>query len=146
MRRLISVGAAITAIVAAVPALAAAKTITRTATLSGKQEVPAADPNGSGKAVIRLNASAGTVCYSITVSKIAGSAAAHIHKGAKGKSGNVIIPLFQFAKPSSKHTLSGCVKHQKASLVKAIAAHPSAYYVNVHNAKYPNGAIRGQLH
>ena len=143
MRRFLAV-TAVLAVAIAVPASAATKTIH--ATMSGKQEVPKADPDGTGKATIKLNAAKHTVCYTITVSHIAGSAAAHIHKGAKGSNGDVVVPLFAFASPSSKHKLTGCVKHQKRSVIKAIAAHPSRYYVNVHNVKYPAGAIRGQLH
>ena len=32
-----------------------------------------------------------------------------------------------------------------AAIAAAIQKTPSAYYVNVHNAKYPGGALRGQL-
>ncbi len=38
----------------------------------------------------------------------------------------------------------GCTKAAK-SLIAAIESHPNSYYVNVHTAKYPGGAIRGQL-
>jgi hypothetical protein len=33
-----------------------------------------------------------------------------------------------------------------ADVVKPIVANPSAYYVNIHTAAYPKGALRGQLH
>jgi hypothetical protein len=32
-----------------------------------------------------------------------------------------------------------------AQLIGEIAANPSGYYVNLHNARFPGGAIRGQL-
>jgi hypothetical protein len=48
-------------------------------------------------------------------------------------------PLFGGA---AKH--SGCVKASKSLLAK-IVKRPASYYVNVHNAKYPAGALRAQL-
>jgi hypothetical protein len=30
-------------------------------------------------------------------------------------------------------------------MIDAVESNPNAYYVNVHNAKYPNGVVRGQL-
>jgi hypothetical protein len=32
-----------------------------------------------------------------------------------------------------------------ADLLEAIAADPAGYYVNLHNPRFPGGAIRGQL-
>jgi hypothetical protein len=107
--------------------------------LDGKQETPKGSTTGKGTAKITLNASTGKVCFALTWSKIDTPNAAHIHKGAKGKAGPVVIPLF--ATPP-KH--KGCVTAKK-SLVSAIAKSPSGYYVNVHTAKFPGGALRAQL-
>jgi hypothetical protein len=69
--------------------------------------------------------------------------AGHIHKGKKGKAGDVVVPLF--ATQSSKTTRKGCARDQKASTLRAILSHPSNYYVNVHTKMFPAGAARGQL-
>ena len=126
------------AIVVAGPAVAATKVITTK--MTGKQESPKGDPDGSGTAKITLNSTKGRVCFDMTWSKIGSPLAAHIHKGAKGKAGDVVIPLF--GNPPAKH--KGCVSAKK-SLVAAILKTPGAYYVNIHTAKYPGGALRGQL-
>jgi hypothetical protein len=132
------------AVAHAVPADGAPKTVTLTAKLSGAKEVPGpADPNGSGHAVIRLNAGRGKVCYVISYRKIAGSSAAHIHTGGPGVPGDVLIALS--AKETNKKTIKGCVTHVAADTIKSVIANPKGFYVNVHNAQYPDGAIRGQL-
>lgn len=126
------------ATVVAVPAIAASKVIT--VKMSGKQESPKGDPDGSGTAKITLNSTKGRVCFELTWAKIGTPVAAHIHKGPKGKAGNVVVPLF--GNPPAKH--KGCVSAKK-SLVAAILKSPAAYYVNVHTKAYPAGALRGQL-
>ena len=122
------------------PALAAGGTKVLTVKMTGKQEVPKASPTGSGTAKITLDPGKGRICFRLTWSKIGSPTASHIHQGAKGKSGNVVVSLFD--NPPAKH--SGCVPAKK-SLIAAIQKKPGTYYVNIHTKKYPMGAIRGQL-
>jgi hypothetical protein len=119
-------------------ATAAASGTTLTATLSG---AGGGDPNGSGTASITLNPTQRQVCYDITVSGIAPATAAHIHRGAAGQNGLVVVPL---GAPTNG-TARGCTGNVDPEVINAIAQNPSGFYVNVHNAPYPNGAIRGQL-
>jgi hypothetical protein len=110
------------------------------ATLSGKKEVPKAG-NGSGAARLTLNTRTGRVCYRITLKHVGTVAAGHIHRGGRADAGPIVVSLF--AKATKKPR--GCVNARKSD-VRNIARHPGRYYVNVHNAKYPAGAARGQLH
>jgi hypothetical protein len=116
----------------------AASTTTLKATLSGTTEIPKGDPDGSGTATIKITGT--KVCYTFTYSKIGTPNAAHIHEAAKGKAGPVVVPFFNKA-----HAKTGCVT-TKSSEAKSLAKNPGSYYVNLHNAKYPGGALRGQLH
>lgn len=112
-----------------------------TATLTGAAEVPGpGDPDGGGSAVITLNQGQNEVCFELTVSNIAAATLAHIHTGAAGVAGDVVVTLT----PPSEGSSKGCV-NATADLIKSIRQNPENYYVNVHNADFPNGAVRGQL-
>ncbi len=112
-----------------------------TATLNGPNEAPGpGDPDGSGSATISLNPAAGEVCYTISTANIGAATAAHIHSGAAGVSGPVVI---NFAPPAAG-AITGCTS-ASSTLVQQIADNPAGFYVNVHNAEFPNGAVRGQL-
>ena len=109
--------------------------------LTGGAEVPGpGDPDGSGMATLRLNQGQGTICYELRVSGIAPATAAHIHEAPAGQAGPVVVPL---AAPSGGMS-AACVSVGKA-LVKEIRQHPENYYVNVHNADFPAGALRVDL-
>ena len=99
-----------------------------------------------GNVVVRLNAKTLKVCWSYSNLKLtplgAASAtptASHIHTGAAGVNGGVLVPF-----GATSFVRSGCTTTTKA-IIDGILANPSGYYVNVHNASYPGGAIRGQL-
>ena len=78
------------------------------------------------------------VCWEIKVARVQTIVAAHIHKGRPGTAGPVVVPFGKVFKAK------GCTTTTAASAA-AIQKTPAAYYVNVHNAKYPGGALRGQL-
>ncbi len=111
--------------------------------LTGAAEVPTTgDPDGSGSARITVNHGLGKVCYRIAVTGIVLPAvAAHIHLGGVGVAGAPVVTL---TAPDVNGVSSGCVIVSRA-LAKALIQNPTHYYVNVHNATFPGGALRGQL-
>jgi CHRD domain len=128
---------------AAIPALAVASAEVMSpvvsAKLTGRTEVPKGDPDGKGLAVLHLNATKATACWDFKgIAKIGRPTAAHIHKAPVGKAGPVVVPF------GTTYKAKGCVKAAKKVIV-AIETRPNSYYVNIHNAEYPSGAIRGQL-
>jgi hypothetical protein len=113
-----------------------------TATLTGAAEVPGpGDTNGGGTASIRLNQGKKQVCFELTVTNIATATAAHIHRGGTTASGPVVVTLTAPANGSSR----GCVDNVSDDLIKELRQTPEAFYVNVHNAEFTDGAVRGQL-
>ena len=111
-----------------------------TADLTGAAEVPPADPDGSGSALVTVNIGQREVCWDLSVSDIEPANAAHIHVGPAGVNGPVVVPL----SPPTDGSSSGCADVDRA-LAKDILQHPEEYYVNVHNEEFPGGAVRGQL-
>ena len=116
------------------------KTPKITAQLNGAQEVPGpGDTDGTGVGVLTINRKTGQICYTLNVKNIASAKAAHIHEAVRGAAGPVIEPLEAPTDGPSK----GCLSNAK--LAKDIIKAPADYYLNVHNADFPGGAIRGQL-
>ena len=111
------------------------------AALSGTAEIPGpGDPDGMGTAAVRVNVGQGTVCFDIAVDGIAPATAAHIHRGSSSASGPVVLGLI----PPTDGTSEGCLPVDR-SFAKQLLQSPQDYYVNVHNAEFPGGAVRGQL-
>ena len=114
----------------------------RVTTLSGAEEVGSGgelgvgDPDGSGFASIFLNHGQGTICWEVSFENIADPFAAHIHAAPAGVNGPIVVPLSPIT--------SGCTSADR-DLIKAIIQNPELYYVNLHNADFPGGAVRGQL-
>ncbi len=121
--------------------------------LTGRAEVGsspriAGDPDGRGNAyVFGIDGDATTLCYVLTVDKIATATGAHIHEGKAGENGPVVANL---AAPGDGNAADCLTQDEPGKFVNGgdvqdILANPGDYYVNVHNADYPGGALRGQL-
>ena len=114
--------------------------------MTGSVEVPPGDPNASGRAVITLKPSSDTVCYHLSWDGLTSVTAAHIHLGGTDVAGPIVVAFFNTPLPDTISSVGGCVHDVDPALIKDIGDHPSEYYVNVHDAAFPKGAIRDQLH
>jgi hypothetical protein len=142
--RIVIASCAAISVLGAQAAMSSAADTTLKATMSGSQEKPKGDPDGTATAVLRMRSN--KVCYVITPRKAGTTfAAGHIHAGRKGIAGPIFINLFTKPKSLKGGKLSGCSPTVKASDLAKVKAKPANYYVNIHNAKYPAGAVRGQL-
>ena len=105
--------------------------------LTGSEEVPPLSVPGSGSGSFRV-ADDGTITGSVTTKDVQGTMA-HIHRGAKGTNGPVIIPLDKkgdtYSVPAGRKLTAEQLKDLKAGNL----------YVNVHTAKNKGGEVRGQL-
>ena len=117
---------------------ASAATQSFTAVLSSANEAGGA-AGLTGTATLTVNTTTGVVCAKVT-SNVTGAVAIHIHKGASGVSGAVVVPL----DAKSINGASIC-KTATPAVAAAIAANSAGYYVNIHTPAKPAGALRGQL-
>ena len=160
-RRALASVVAMTGVVAVVlltafGALAGHLNAVMTTDLDGRTEVAAdatdsrsvGDPNGRAEAyVFGIDGDPTTLCYVLIVDGIATATAAHIHEGAAGTNGPVVANLAAPGDGDAADCLTEgeAGKFPTGESVSDILASPGSYYVNVHNAEYPGGAIRGQL-
>jgi hypothetical protein len=110
------------------------------ANLSGDQEVPGPGaPNAVGTANMFVDTANGRLCYRLGYDGIDRPTMAHIHQGGPGQVGPPVIDLH----PESNGD-EGCVAADP-TVLRNLAEHPEAFYLNLHTDQYPDGAMRGQL-
>jgi hypothetical protein len=105
--------------------------------LSPAEEVPPVSASGSGSGTLRVEED-GTVSGSVKTEGVDGTMA-HIHQGAKGQNGPVIVPL---EKKGDTYSVPAGRKLTKAQMEAWKAGN---LYVNVHTARNKGGEVRGQI-
>jgi len=156
--------------VAAPLAMAGHLNVVLKANLDGREEVNPAgssaivgDPDGRAEAyVFGIDGDPLTLCYALVgVTKLGelnmppgGGRAAHIHEAARGSNGPVVAALAWpqdgqagdcLTEGEGQGTAGAKFPTGEAGIVQRILKNPQNFYINIHNAEYPGGAIRGQL-
>jgi hypothetical protein len=147
----------VTALVAFGAGSASAQQFTLTATLTGAGETPAVINTGAfGSATVLVDMTARTVTYTVTVFNLpSGVTASHIHAGAAGTQGPVVVNFAPVANSSNDFSFTGVVPDTAFALQPGIGIRSADdmfqailggnSYVNVHSTVNPGGEIRGQL-
>ncbi len=109
--------------------------------LDGAQEVPPVSVTGKGVALFWVNAAMDSLWYNVIVDSTTGAiTAAHLHEGAKGSNGGVLVNL---SSGINGNLITGVATGlTKANLSKIMK---SNVYINVHTAANASGEVRGQL-
>jgi subtilisin family serine protease len=117
---------------------------TASAVLSGAQEVPPVATAATGSAELTVNFETGAISGTVDFSGLGSNATeAHIHQGAAGTNGSVIVSLTGGAGATSgTWTIPGGTSLTTNQLTQLKA---NGLYVNVHSTAQPDGEIRGQI-
>lgn len=112
--------------------------------MDGMQEAPGpGDDDGKGNAKLTLKPDDEELCFVIKWKNIEDPEAGHIHKGKEGDDGDIVVELF--TKTQDESPIKDCVSDVEKKTLKQLANKPEKFYVNLHNAEFEDGAIRGQL-
>lgn len=104
----------------------------------GESVVGGGSEDGYADFSAEIDPKTGEVCYTLSTGDVE-MTAAHIHKGKAGENGAPVMTLEETPEEDSV-----CATID-AKLAKDIGTKPAGYYVNVHTAEFPGGALRGQL-
>jgi hypothetical protein len=113
--------------------------VTFVATLSGAAETAGGDAKASGGFKVTLDPETNDFCYSLWADKATKPTMAHLHTGAAGVDGDAVMALDVTGKDND-----ACLAIDKDKL-QPLADNPAGFYVNIHTATFPKGALRGQL-
>ena len=117
--------------------------------LAGANEVPVpgkppvGDPKGSATGLVEIQGD--RVTFAFSWKGISAPTLGHIHQGAAGVNGDVKVPLFGTAMPANVTAAAGTATIADQATADGLRANPAGFYLNLHTAEFPGGAVRGQL-
>lgn len=112
--------------------------------MNGANEAPGpGDADGCGSGWIAFQEGLNRVSWNFTYTNINPPTAMHVHTGNAGVPGPILVDM-GVVTTGGPGTLINSTTTSGANMA-AILANPAGYYVNIHNADFPPGAIRAQL-
>ena len=100
-----------------------------------------ADPDATGTAEVLVQPNQGRLCWNLYVRYTDPIMGAHIHRAAAGSVGPPVVAL---TTPGADGHSEGCTAVDE-TLARQISNQAHEFYVNIHTAAFPAGAVRGQL-
>jgi hypothetical protein len=122
--------------------------------MTGQQEVPPVDTKAVGEAILTQDIPSNQTMHTfVNVTGTQGITQGHIHSGAEGENGPIVVTLFNFDSPQnevlqySNFTASNLEGPMEGKTMQDLitAMKSGSTYINVHTEQNPNGEIRGQL-
>src|SRR5215469_6036722 len=111
--------------------------------LSGQSQVPAVDTKGSGTAEFHYNATTHKLSWSVSYKDLSSAVVgAHIHSGAAGENGKVLVGLTKKGATDNPSPIKGSATLTEDQAKELMSGNT---YVNVHTADHKSGEIRGQI-
>ncbi len=110
--------------------------------MTGTQEVPAVTTTATGVALLRLTSDK-TLYGRVTISNLEVGdvlSAAHIHTGATGTNGGVIVALISGSADFGLPLKITGISDANIALIQT-----GQVYVNAHSSRFPGGIVRGQI-
>jgi len=107
---------------------------------------PGGDTDGVGSAAVTIDVvtpgapTGAEVCWDLSYTGITQPSAVHIHAGTPGTNGIIVFSLANLGVTSA----TGCAS-ANSDTVQQIFDNPGNFYIDVHNADFGGGALRGQL-
>ncbi len=132
----------------ALSVVAKADTITFTAVLSGANEVPVRQSNGTGAATLIIDDVTGKATFSVGFTGLSAAVTGgHIHCCAGTTANGPVIVPFDSSLTLTAAGTSGALGNFTFTFTAQQIADLKAglMYVNIHTSTYPGGEIRGQL-
>lgn len=131
--------AGVLAMVSACSTMSAMAPGAQSITMSGANEVPPVTTQAAGTGVVTINPTDKSVSAKITLTGMTATAA-HIHMGAAGANGPVIVPFTKTADNVFEAAPGAKLTDAQYDALKA-----GNLYVNAHSAAHPGGEVRAQL-
>jgi len=112
-----------------------------TARMNGANSVPAVTTDAQGLGIFTVSLDKKSVSVDISLSGLSGPLVGiHVHEGAAGTAGPVVINLSDFVQGNRvTTTLTNLTSEQMEKILNG------SYYLNAHTAANPDGEIRAQL-
>ena len=136
------ISALVAALTLLVGGLALAEPTRRTARLSGKTY--GGDPNGTGRAVLRVDVPGRKVCFRITYRRLVEPNFGGLHRGNEYGS-PLEVTLFNGDRGPRSSPIRGCARDLARPILREIEQHPRRFWVKISKYAYANSALSGRL-